>query len=279
MVKQETVRIGNEYDEGLRKRLENVLKSMSAVIESSQRGMAGSQDVEVIRVVIGGKSVLIEAETYLGLSITGDPSLLREIMRQITVLNKATLRNEFSRKRKLLPQDGLAHLNESICLNLSNYLKAKTFQTLHTFLPQINAREVDTFRIITELRKSFPTVRIAAPYIIPGTREMEHFLVTPFTHLVTNQWRIPEPDPTTSEKIRPEEIDIVLVPLLAFDRQGYRVGYGGGYYDRFLPQTRPDCIKMGLSLFEEVDAIEDIDQYDIPLDLCITPERMYDFRN
>lgn len=279
MVKLETIRLGNEYDAALRKRLANALKSMSAIIETSQKGLAGSQEVETVRAVIGGKSVLIEAETYMGLSITGDSSLLREIMKQMTALDKSGLRSEFSSRRKLLSKEEVPYLNELICLGLLNYLQCKTLRTLHTFLPQVNSREVDTFRIIAELRKSFPTMRITAPYVIPGTREMEHFLITPFTNLLTNQWRIPEPDPLTSEKISPQEIDIVLVPLLAFDRKGYRVGYGGGYYDRFLPQTRRDCIKMGLSLFEEVNEIEDIDAFDIPLDACITPTRVYDFKN
>jgi len=194
-------------------------------------------------------------------------------------MKKAALRKEFLQKRKAADEAWLLEKNALIALNLEKYLHGKAFQALHTFLPQLNAREVDTFGIIDMLRKSFPAMRIAVPCIIPGTREMEHFLLTPHTHLVTNQWRIPEPDPLTSAKISPEEIDIVLVPLLAFDRQGYRVGYGGGYYDRFLPQTRLKCIKIGLSLFEEVDHIEDIDAFDIPLDACITPEKLYDFKN
>ena len=192
-------------------------------------------------------------------------------------MKKAALRKEFLQKRKAADEVWLIEKNASIARNLEKYLHGRTFQVLHTFLPQLNAREVDTFAIIDMLRKSFPTIRIVAPYIIPGTREMEHFLLTPHTHLVTNQWRIPEPDPLASQQISPEEIDIVLIPLLAFDLQGYRVGYGGGYYDRFLPQTRPECIKLGLSLFEAVNEIEDTDEYDIPLDTCITPERIFDF--
>jgi 5-formyltetrahydrofolate cyclo-ligase len=194
-------------------------------------------------------------------------------------MKKAALRKEFLQKRKAADEQWLIEKNALIALNLEKYLHRKPFRALHIFLPQLNAREVDTFGIIDMLRKSFPTMRITAPYIIPGTREMEHFLVTPFTHLVTNQWQIPEPDPMASERILPEEIDIVLVPLLAFDGKGYRVGYGGGYYDRFLPQTRPDCIKMGLSVFEKVDKIEDIDEFDIPLDACITPDHIYYFKN
>ncbi|WP_353722747.1 5-formyltetrahydrofolate cyclo-ligase [Dyadobacter sp. 676] len=192
-------------------------------------------------------------------------------------MKKAALRKEFLQKRKEADEPSLIEKNALIAQNLEKYVQRNLFKTLHTFLPQLGSREINTFYLIELFRISFPAMRIAAPYIVPGTREMEHFLLTPFTHLVMNQWRIPEPDPTTSRKIAPEEIDIVLVPLLAFDRKGYRVGYGGGYYDRFLPQTRPECIKMGLSLFEEVDEIEDIDAFDIPLDVCITPEHVYNF--
>jgi len=66
-------------------------------------------------------------------------------------------------------------------------------------------------------------------------------------------------------------IDAVLIPLLAFDNQGFRVGYGGGFYDRFLPACRPEALKVGLSFFDPVDVIEDKDQYDIPMDYCVTP--------
>jgi len=192
-------------------------------------------------------------------------------------MKKAALRKEFLQKRKEAGELWLIEKNALIAQNLEKYVQANLVKTLHTFLPQLGSREIDTFFIIESFRIAFPALRIAAPYIIPGTREMEHFLVTPFTHLVVNQWKIPEPDPVTAEKIRPEEIDIVLVPLLAFDRRGYRVGYGGGYYDRFLPQTRPDCIKLGLSLFEEIDEIEDIDEFDIPLNACITPQGIQHF--
>jgi 5-formyltetrahydrofolate cyclo-ligase len=191
---------------------------------------------------------------------------------------KAALRQEFLQKRKLADDLWLTEKNALIAENLQKYLGDNAFQTLHTFLPQLNSREVHTFYIIELLRVAFPAIRIVAPYVIPGTREMEHFLLTSDTHLVVNQWRIPEPDPLTAEKISLEAIDIVLVPLLAFDRKGYRVGYGGGYYDRFLTLVRPDTVKIGLSLFEPVAEISDIDEYDIPLDICITPDRFYHFQ-
>lgn len=74
----------------------------------------------------------------------------------------------------------------------------------------------------------------------------------------------------------PEEIDMVFVPLLAFDKTGNRVGYGKGYYDRFLKECREDIIKIGFSFFEAEEAI-DINAFDVKLDYCITPITIYSF--
>jgi len=69
----------------------------------------------------------------------------------------------------------------------------------------------------------------------------------------------------------------VLVPLLSFDKKGFRVGYGKGFYDRFLMQCKSDCIKIGLSYFDPIDVIDDADEFDVPLDFCITPQKVYVF--
>ena len=70
---------------------------------------------------------------------------------------------------------------------------------------------------------------------------------------------------------------MVFVPLLTFDRDGYRIGYGKGFYDKYLAGCREDCIKAGFSYFEPIDSIEDLHEFDISLDLCITPQNVYVF--
>jgi len=70
--------------------------------------------------------------------------------------------------------------------------------------------------------------------------------------------------------------DLVILPLLAYDYQGNRVGYGKGYYDRFLAQI-PNIPKIGLSFFKPVEQISDIQIWDVTLDYCITPETIYSF--
>jgi len=80
-----------------------------------------------------------------------------------------------------------------------------------------------------------------------------------------------------SEGVNDAEIDMVLVPLLCFDRQGHRVGYNKGFYDKFLKRCRPDCLKIGLGYFPPEAAIDDISSFDVKLDHCITPESIFDF--
>jgi 5-formyltetrahydrofolate cyclo-ligase len=84
-------------------------------------------------------------------------------------------------------------------------------------------------------------------------------------------------EPQNNEVIGPEEIDLVFVPLLAFDKKGYRIGYGKGFYDKWLANCRPGCMKIGFSYFDPVESIEDSSDFDVPLDLCITPHNFYVF--
>jgi 5-formyltetrahydrofolate cyclo-ligase len=188
---------------------------------------------------------------------------------------KSLLRNLFLLKREEMTETERTKRNMLIALQLKSFLQTNTVRTLHTFIPQKGKNEVDTGGIISMIREFFPDIQIIVPGIVPGTRKMEHYLLEEKTILADNKWGIPEPDPSTSQKTEIRHIDIVLIPLLAFDRYGYRVGYGGGYYDRFLPGCRPDTIKAGLSFFGPVDKITDTDQFDVPMDLCITPGKIF----
>ena len=114
---------------------------------------------------------------------------------------------------------------------------------------------------------AFPRVISAAD----GTMEMA------FSKTFANSvWGIPEPVGGTV--LKATDFDIVLIPLLAFDKNGHRVGYGKGFYDRYLVKCRPDCLKIGISLFDQVDLIEEVESHDIPLDIAICPAKLYDFR-
>lgn len=186
-------------------------------------------------------------------------------------MDKSSLRIEYLQKRMSLGPEESRMGNLDILANMNRFLDTTVLHTIHIFLPQSGKNEIDTWKMISALNTRYPGIRIVVPRVIPGTREMEHFLLTSETKLIDSRWKIPEPDPQTALKVSPQEIDAVLIPLLAFDQKGYRVGYGGGFYDRFLPQCRSDTLKIGLSYFEALEADIDTDEFDVKMDFCITP--------
>jgi 5-formyltetrahydrofolate cyclo-ligase len=161
-------------------------------------------------------------------------------------------------------------LNQQLCDNFFSNVNLSEINVLHTFLPIKKNKEVDTWLIIDRVKKEFPNVQISIPKVNNQTASIDNFYFEGTEQVENNMWEIPEPKhgiPTPIEKI-----DAVLVPLLAFDKQGNRVGYGGGFYDKFLFTCRADCQKIGLSFFEMVDKIDGIDGNDVPLNLVITPK-------
>ncbi|WP_162303782.1 5-formyltetrahydrofolate cyclo-ligase [Paracnuella aquatica] len=143
-----------------------------------------------------------------------------------------------------------------------------------SYYPADEKGEAETFFITDFLRFQNPGVEVAYPRI-EGDGLMHAVVPQSEDDFVPNAYQILEP--VGDHIIQPEQIELVLVPLLCFDEQGNRVGYGKGYYDRFLQQCNSDCLKVGLSYFEPIAQIEDASEYDVPLNLCITPQKVYVF--
>jgi 5-formyltetrahydrofolate cyclo-ligase len=122
---------------------------------------------------------------------------------------------------------------------------------------------------------SMQSAAISLPRIDKFTLSMEAVEFSNSSVLARNSLGIEEP--SGGIVLAPDVVDVVLVPLLAFDRKGYRVGYGKGYYDRYLFRCRPDVLKIGFSFFEPVEGIDDISLFDVPLNYSITPMRLYEF--
>ncbi len=108
------------------------------------------------------------------------------------------------------------------------------------------------------------------------TRKMTHFLLTDNTKIKKNDYGILEP--VDGLEVPTTKIDVVFVPLLAYDKTGHRVGYGKGFYDIFLKECKPDVIKVGLSYFDPEDSIADIAENDIRLNFCVTPDGIFEFK-
>jgi 5-formyltetrahydrofolate cyclo-ligase len=149
-------------------------------------------------------------------------------------------------------------------------------RNLHVFISIEKFKEVDTAFVIQKLRHEFPHVRTIAPRVDHVSGNIEHVAFNDSTQFVVDRWGISEP--VDGDMVMPEQIDIVLAPGLAFDKFGHRVGYGKGFYDRFLKRTRADCLKAGLSYFPPVDQIDDVHPGDVTVDYCITPTTVHDLR-
>jgi 5-formyltetrahydrofolate cyclo-ligase len=184
---------------------------------------------------------------------------------------KKDLRLKYSRLRNSITPTLLSQKSITIA-NSVLQLPIWKNQYFHIFLPIENKTEIDTEGIISILLGFDKNVIV--PKIISKT-ELEHYLLTDNTKFTTNSLNIPEP--VDGIKVLPNKLDVVFIPLLAFDKFGNRIGYGKGYYDRFLSQCKADVVKIGLSFFEPEDLIEDISPTDIPLDYCVTPTKTYTF--
>jgi 5-formyltetrahydrofolate cyclo-ligase len=186
--------------------------------------------------------------------------------------NKKELRLEYKNLRAALSPDeieekSLAIVNELLQLPIWD----KTYY--HVFLPIEEQKEVNTEYVLHLLSGKDKEIVISKSDF--ETRKMTHFLLTDNTKIKKNEYNIPEP--VNGLPVPSESIEVVFVPLLAFDVFGNRIGYGKGFYDKFLAECKPETIKIGLSFFEAVNQIDDIYESDIKLDYCVTPLKTYGF--
>ncbi|MEJ0054213.1 MAG: 5-formyltetrahydrofolate cyclo-ligase [Bacteroidota bacterium] len=183
-------------------------------------------------------------------------------------MTKQELRPIYLDKRKKLTPAACAQFNLQLYHHFFSSFDLSFIKVLHTYIPLEKNNEPDTWPLIDRIRREFPQVRISVPRVA-GDGNLENFYFEGLHQLQKTTWGIQEPKqgvPTPSDKI-----DMVVVPLLVFDKSGQRVGYGKGFYDKFLKECRKDCKKVGLSFFEGVDTISDPNEYDVKLDGCVTP--------
>jgi 5-formyltetrahydrofolate cyclo-ligase len=178
-------------------------------------------------------------------------------------MKKAEIRKMVAEQRAQMEEKDFLERSKRVIDTLAPFLSSQKTMASFKAIPHRNEISLDS------LEGSFAFPRVISA--LQGTMEMvkaEEFTIS--------DWGIPEP--LGSEIIAPESIDLVLLPLVAFDLAGNRVGYGKGFYDRYLALCRPDCLKIGISLFDPVTRIEEVEGHDIPLDMAICPDKLYDFR-
>jgi 5-formyltetrahydrofolate cyclo-ligase len=190
-------------------------------------------------------------------------------------VTKIELRQQFKQKRQSLSTDCLQEKSQTLSRVFFEFFELNKLKYIHLFLPISRLNEINTWIIIKEIWQNYPNIVLVTAKSHLHTGEMTHYFFDANTKLLENAWGIPEPVET--EQCPNELIDMVLLPLLCFDKQGARVGYGKGFYDKFLQKCRTNTLKVGLSLFEPVDRIEDITPNDVRMDFCVTTEKVFTF--
>jgi len=186
-------------------------------------------------------------------------------------MNKKQLRSAYSEKRMELDGSIRKSFIEKIMLELSKFDLFK--KHVSVYITIAHKKEIDTQLVISCIQNKggIPVV----PKANFQTGKLTHYIYEGTEQLEVNEYGIPEPN--YGQVVNTNQIDLVIVPLLIFDRLGHRVGYGKGFYDRLLEECNPSTLKIGLCDFEPVEQITDVHEQDIALDFCITPKKTYAF--
>jgi 5-formyltetrahydrofolate cyclo-ligase len=186
-------------------------------------------------------------------------------------MTKKELRKVATEQRRSLSDAEVAEYSKTLLDHFSSF-DLSGIKTIHVFIPIAEKKEPDTFIFIDWLAIHHPQIKIIVPKADFGTALMSSYVYAGKEALIKNLYNILEPQ---KGELHTGDVDLVLIPMLAFDQRGYRVGYGKGFYDRFLLNIKTQ--KVGLSFFGAADLIDDVDEYDVRMDFCITPEKIYEF--
>lgn len=189
-------------------------------------------------------------------------------------MTKAELRTLYRQKREAIPGRDKLKMDDLLLIQFQQ-LYFTNVTTLLTYWPSSKHIEPNTHLFSGYLRHTIPGLQIAYPVIDKTTGTFNAVLINEDTVYTTNQFGITEPK--DGPTIEPLEIDLVFTPMLVCDEQGYRVGYGKGFYDKFFALCQEDVIKVGFNYFHPVAKITDTQPFDVPLDYCVTTESIYEF--
>lgn len=187
-------------------------------------------------------------------------------------MKKQELREIYKAKRNSLTKDELTLMDHQLLEQLQQY-DWTSIRYLHLYLAIEKFKEYNTWPFIKWIWKQYPEINLVTSISNFQTNELRHYQLEPDTVLLVNDWGIPEP--SGAKEIEAKEIDAVLTPLLLVDIKGNRVGYGKGFYDRFLATCKAEVIKLGIAYFEPVEIIEDVNEWDVPIDLLFTPGKTF----
>ena len=178
---------------------------------------------------------------------------------------KNALREKYKQIRKEMPADMKKVRDEKILYKLTSLPVYKNCETVLTYVS--TPIEVDTRMLIEKALSDGK--KVAVPKCIKGTRDMEFYLINSFDDLEEGSFSVLEPVPEKCVPLKKINKAICIVPALAYDRYGYRLGYGKGYYDRFL-SAHKNVFKIGFGYCCCTETKLNHGRYDIPVDFLVT---------
>lgn len=187
--------------------------------------------------------------------------------------SKATLRAQYLGLRKALTPQEVERLSAQVLAQVVQWLaQREELLHFHLFLPIAGQQEVNTM-LIKELLEQEGKV-LYTSRVRNGELGLDTLRLPRAATLRLDRWGIPVPEQV--DVASATSIQVVFVPLLAYDTQGNRLGFGKGYYDFFLASLSSEVLKVGLSFFDPEEAIP-TESHDVPLDFCITGTRIWRF--
>lgn len=191
---------------------------------------------------------------YIGMMILEKKTLRTTIKHELNQLSIDFYRDaSLTIKNKLLQESSIVQAN-TIGLTISR----KT--------------EVDTKIIIQSLWDL--NKKVAVPKCNPKSHTMDFYIITNFDQLETVYLDLQEPICEKTVYINKNDLDVIVVPGIVFDKKGYRIGYGGGYYDRYLKDFKGTTISLAFQL----QVVEQVpkDVHDIPVQCILTEQERID---
>ncbi len=182
---------------------------------------------------------------------------------------KKQFRQEAVQGRDALPLESRIKYGEAIKEQL---FALEPFRNAHKVLLYASFRsEVNTEPMIVEALKIGKTVVL--PRVLHEEARLTKHIISGFEELTPGHWGIPEPDIDKHEQIKVEDIHLLVVPGLAFDTKGARIGYGGGYYDKLLSRIKGERTIVALAFEAQIFESLPMEEHDIPVDYIITEQR------
>lgn len=186
---------------------------------------------------------------------------------------KALMRRRFRGQRASIPTSAVAARSAALCARLLEAPEMASATGVALFWPIERFKEVDLRSVDASLRAR--DRRVAYPEIDPETRVMTFRFVDDPLSLSPCELGFFAPPASAAVAT---QLDVVVVPGIAFDPQGYRIGYGAGFYDQSLPTVCPPAIAIGVAFDFQLAADIPFAEHDVPVDVIITDRRRLDVK-